>query len=130
MRFIIRKDGARVLQNAIQAVREISLDENTVVTIGPYRKSRSHEQNALLWKWYGEIRNHLAETTGEQYQNEDIHEFMKDKFMDRKAITIGNDVRIVAGSTAKLNIADMSEYLERLDIYCADELGLVLTHPI
>jgi len=113
----------------MEAVSVITSDVIQEVTIKPYKKSRSHEQNALLWKWYGEIRNHLAETTGEQYQNEDIHEFMKDKFLDRKAVTIAGDVRIVAGSTAKLNTSDMHEYLNRLDIYCADELGLMLTQP-
>ena len=125
--FIIRSKDIR--HNAARAVAQIASEPVMSVTIQPHKTGRSVAQNRLLWMWYGEIRNHLAETTGEQYQNEDLHEFFKDKFLDRRPVTINGDPRVVHGSTSRLNTSDMSEYLNRLDIYCADDLNLQLTHP-
>jgi len=126
-RFIIR--DKKIRHNAVQAVSVLTAEPLMQVVISEHKTGRSVAQNRLLWMWYGEIREHLAETTGEQYQNEDLHEFFKDKFLDRRPMVIKGDARIVHGSTAQLNVSDMSEYLNRLDIYCADELGLQLTHP-
>ena len=125
--FVIRDKAIR--ERAMRAVSVIQHEPLTVVTIKPYKASRSVAQNRLLWMWYGEIRNHLAETTGEQYTNDDIHEYFKDKFLDKRVVDVGENPIVVTASTSKLNVSDMSEYLNRLDIYCADDLQLQLTHP-
>ena len=125
--FIIRSKDIR--HNAARAVAQIASEPVMSVTIQPHKTGRSVAQNRLLWMWYGEIRNHLAETTGEQYTNDDIHEYFKDKFLDKRVVDIGERPIVVTASTSKLNTSDMSEYLNRLDIYCADDLQLQLTHP-
>ena len=125
--FVIRSKAIR--HSAAQAVFDITSDPLMQVVISEYKAGRSIAQNRMLWLWYGEIRNHLAETTGEQYSNEDLHEFFKDKFLDRRAMVINGDPRVIHGSTSQLNVSDMSEYLNRLDIYCADDLSFQLSHP-
>ena len=125
--FVIRDKALR--ERAMREVSVIQKDPVMQVTIKPYKASRSVAQNRLLWMWYGEIRNHLAETTGEQYTNDDIHEYFKDKFLDKRVVDIGERPIVVTASTSKLDTSEMSWYLERLDIYCADELNLQLTHP-
>ena len=125
--FVIKDKAIR--HRAVSAVSEITGEPLMQVVISEYKSGRSLAQNKMMWMWLGEIRNHLAETTGEQYTNEELHEFFKDKFLDRRPIIIKGDVRVIHGSTAQLNVSDMSEYLNRLDIYCADDLDLTLSHP-
>ena len=125
--FVIKDKAIR--HRAVSAVSEITGEPLMQVVISEYKSGRSAAQNSMYWMWIGQMREGLATLTGEQHQNEDIHEFMKDKFLDRKAVTIGGDVKVVSASTAKLNVSEMSAYLERLDIYCADELNITLSHP-
>lgn len=48
----------------------------------PWRKSRSNEQNALLWAMYGPIAEHMG------YDPEDIHEWMCGRFFGWKDIKV------------------------------------------
>jgi len=116
-------------ERAMRAVSVIHRDPVMQVTIAEYKTGRSVAQNRLLWMWYGEIRNHLAETTGEQYTNDDIHEYFKDMFLDKRVVDIDERPIIVVASTSKLDTSEMSWYLNSVDIYCANNLSLQLTHP-
>lgn len=48
----------------------------------PWRKSRSNEQNALLWAMYGPLADHMG------YDRDDIHEWMCGRFFGWKDIKV------------------------------------------
>ena len=48
----------------------------------PWRKSRSNDQNALLWAMYAPIAEHMG------YDREDIHEWMCGRFWGWKDIKV------------------------------------------
>lgn len=48
----------------------------------PWRKSRSNEQNALLWAMYAPIAEHMG------YDRDDIHEWMCGRFFGWKDIKV------------------------------------------
>lgn len=82
--------------------------------------SRSQQQNRFLW---GVVYTTIAESTG--YTTEEVHELLKDKFLPRKFVTIGDTTKEVRKSTAQLSIDEFSKYLEQLAAFAA-ELGITL----
>lgn len=98
------------------------------VVIREYRSSRSLAQNRLMWAWYKQIATHLEETMGEIHSDQAIHALMKQTFLPMQVATIRGEVVRERKSTAKLNTKDMSEYMEKIDMWCSRDLGLVLDH--
>ena len=94
------------------------------VTIAPYIKNRTTDQNNLLWKWYTEIANHTGHTA------EEIHEYCKASFLAPKFIRIGTEKFAVEyRTTTKLTTAEMSDYIERVYAWAAVELEVRLPLP-
>ena len=52
------------------------------VECGPWKSTRSSEQNALLWSLYGPIAEHMG------YDREDIHEWMCGRFWGWKDVKV------------------------------------------
>ena len=52
------------------------------VEVKPWRKTRSNEQNALLWAMYGPISEHMG------YDRDDIHEGMCGRYFGWKDIKV------------------------------------------
>lgn len=60
---------------------------------------------------------------------EDIDDHFKHKFLPGKLMRVGKDYYRPSVQKRDLNPKTMSEYLDKLDCYCADSLNLRLTHP-
>jgi hypothetical protein len=119
LRQIVCRSAAE-LTRAADVIRGLTPDKPWRVQFMPYRAKRSHEQNALLWALYSKI----AEGTG--YTAEEVHEAMKRKFIPPKFIEIGEEQIAVPGSSAKLDVREFSEFVERVQEFAASELGVVL----
>lgn len=112
---------------AIRSLAKAGVDVE--VKFGEKKSNRSLAQNRLLWMWNKLIADHVLESTGEHYSDDEIHEYMKSQLLPSKVVEIeGKPVRC-RKSTAKLNTRDMADYLNKLDMYCADSLHLVLPRP-
>lgn len=99
------------------------------VCVKRYRKNRSLAQNSIMWLWINCIRTHIIESTGKIYSDDDIHEHLKHLFLPTRAVEIGGKASIAPKSTARLTTVEMRDYLEAIDMYCANDLGLQLPHP-
>jgi hypothetical protein len=126
-------------KRAIAVILALPLDPIHEVSIKEYKKDRSAEQNALLWKWYTIIGNALGES------KETIHERMKDKYlvniyerdnedyaemvqalrevwkhgMKNEAVALRK--RIVAlTSTTTATVHQMSEYMNAIEMDAAE----------
>ena len=85
------------------------------------RSKRSTKQNAF---WWGVVIPILAEHTG--YTHDEMHEALKAKFLGREDLERGL-IRI--GSTAKLSTAEFVELTDRVMLWAAEELGVVIPQP-
>ena len=94
-----------------------------------YKSSRTLAQNALYWKWLSEIQKHIFLHQGQTYSSDDIHEYMKKRFLPKVVTEIMGEVIKKQISTTKLNVGKFSDYLGMIDYYCNEELQLTLTHP-
>lgn len=99
------------------------------VTIEEYRKKRSLDQNALYWMWLTVIRDHIRDTIGSVYTTDDLHEWFRDAFLGKREIRFKDRTLIVPRSTTSLNTQEMTDYLNSIEMYCADRLNLVLPIP-
>lgn len=103
-------------------VGKLDMSKPWSVTVEPYRKKRSLNQNALYWKWVGII----ARETGNS--NDDVHEALKAKFCPPRSITLGDEERQIR-STAKATTAEMQAYMDQVYAFATTELGILLPIP-
>lgn len=108
------------LEVASGMVRALDIKKKWRVTIEPYRKRRTTDQNNYMWAMYEEIAKHTGHTPNE------IHEWCKAQFAPPCRVRIRGDV-VEYRSTAKLNTAEMSEYLERVRAWAATDLNMTLS---
>jgi hypothetical protein len=116
-------------QRAISLIEGLPLQETHEVVIRPYKSKRSLEQNNTMWLWIDRIRVHIGDSTGKFYSSEQVHEWLKEKFLPTNIVEIGGLAVKCAATTTKLNTKEMAEYLTMIEQFCAAELGLFLPLP-
>lgn len=91
---------------------------------------RSTPQNSYLWAVvYPAIRQAFYDL-GHELSTDEVHEFLKGKF-NSKSVTneeTGETVEVPM-STANLNKSDFSEYVERIQRFAAEFLGVTIPDP-
>lgn len=136
-----------VRANAINLINIIPLDKLHEVIIRPFKRNRSLEQNALLWKWQTIIAEDLGYTKDElhaEYKStilvplmlkypDDYPEFcemvaaiqaLRDADNEKEADNIAKKV-IFFVTTTKLKVKHMTEYLNDIEKH-AISLGIRL----
>jgi hypothetical protein len=104
----------------------LAQEKPLTVSVVAYRASRSIEQNNLYWKWLTTIKGHIHESIGEAYTEDDLHDYYRELFLPVTHKTInGVEIKRLT-STTKLCVADMSEYLLKIDERCITRLKLML----
>ena len=129
-RFILHPSGdSQILRNLMQAISDRDPDKAYEVTIKLYKKARSQEQNAYLWGVvYPTIQSAIQLSRGEHYSTDDLHEWFRDKFLPKKAITIKGETKVVRPSTTKLTTKEFGDYLDQVIMFAA-ESGIVVPDP-
>ena len=115
----IREERHR--NHALDTIKALDIATVYEVTIKPYKRNRSLEQNSLMWKWYSIIADDLGYTT------EEIHEeFMRKLLIPITMQTPSGLVEVY--STKKLKVKEMTAYLEGIE-RTATEMGIALPRP-
>ena len=114
----------------VEKMAMATISDPVLIETSLYKPKRSLAINRLMWLWNGEIQQFLKDHKGQIYSTDDIHEFMVNLLLPREIVEINGKTRVIRAHTSKMNNKEMCMYLETLDMYCASELGLQLTHPI
>jgi len=118
-RIIIREERQRL--HAIDRIAALNIETVWDISIKPYKKNRSLEQNALMWKWNTIIGDHLG------YTKDEMHEEFMRKFLPSVMIdTMSGPVEVY--STKQLKVKEMAEYLNHIERFAA-EYAIVLPLP-
>jgi hypothetical protein len=117
---IIRDDSTR--QTLLVMVGALDLSKPWVVTVEPYKRNRSLEQNALYHKWVGIV----ASDTGDSHNA--IHEWAKKEWLAPRQIEIHGKVIEYMPSTTQLKTLGMSEYMNKFFAW-AQTMGIILPSP-
>lgn len=101
------------------------------LTIDEYKTTRSSAQNRLYWMWLKIIADHVThhDTSGTLFSDNDMHDWLREKFLDTRLIEVRGEFVKSRKSTTKLNTKEFTDYLEKIDMFCAQTLNLVLPHP-
>ena len=98
------------------------------VVVCEWKESRSLSQNAIYWKWLGEIAKQTKDMIGQVHDVDTYHEHFKKKFCPVSKVVLGK-TEVSIQSTKKLSKGDMHHYLEHID-HWAHSAGYVLTIPM
>jgi hypothetical protein len=104
------------IERAVARIKAIKPDQENPLAlwIGPYRKIRSLEQNAL----YFALLRRISEATG--HNKETLHVYFKRKVFGVRVEEIGGDVLEVTPSSAKASRGDFSELLETVQAFISE----------
>ena len=120
-KILINSDTAKA--NAIKQLQSINTAGGLEVIIQRHRSSRSLAQNRLYWSWLQVI----AAETGNDVDA--LHDCMRGKFLGAALVEVLGDVRAVLPTTTKLQVAQFTEYLQRIEAFAIADLGITLPHP-
>lgn len=124
MRLIIINEQVR--RRGIEIFQTIPLLPVHEVVFKVHKTNRNNSQNALHWKRLDIIRLHIADSTGQIYSAEDLHEFFKSKFIPAHVVEVGGFSEKITRTTTKLNTKEFSEFMDQIDRYCIERLNLYL----
>ena len=111
--FNLVKSNLPVLIARLNDLLDSDDPDNWQVIIKKRADSRSVEQNARLWSLYTSIGNYLG------YTAEEVHQLMGFKFLLIEKY-VGKDKITLVRSTTKLDVKDMSEYMEKIEAWASN----------
>lgn len=111
--FNLVKSNLPVLIARLNDLLDSDDPDNWQVLIKKRADSRSVEQNARLWSLYTSIGNYLG------YSAEEVHQLMGYKFLLIEKY-VGRDKITLVRSTTKLDVKDMSEYMEKIEAWASN----------
>ncbi len=89
-----------------------------------FQKGRSNNQNSYYW---GICVSMIADETGDD--PEKIHQELKEQFLPRMFVTIGDQEREENKTTTLLTTSQMEDYLSRIRAFVATHLNLSIPAP-
>jgi hypothetical protein len=119
---IFTKEGGRVDLGRLDALVSTLSNGEYVLTITKRRERRTLSQNALLWMWLRCIAEDTGNTT------DDLYDVFCSKFL-RKRVEVNGDVVECCKTSSQLNTAEMTAFLDNIQVYAASELGITLPNP-
>lgn len=129
---IISKDGIRLHKSNFNAIGQqiqpmLESGDCYRLIIKPWKEKRSLSQNSLMWLWNGDVATAVNLHSSSKLTEEDLHEFLKDMFCPAKPVTVLGVTKMVK-STKLLDTEEMTFYLRRIEVWCA-ERGIKLRIP-
>lgn len=121
LRFILIDEYRR--DKCIAAIRALNIAKPFVVDVAAYVPKRSNAQNRLYWSWI----NLIARDYG--WRAEELHEVFKQKFIGYVDAEVFNEKVSIVKSTTRLSTKEFTEYLEKIEQFANEKLGIQLPHP-
>ena len=104
---------------AMQAIREIPLDQVFDFTLAPHKSTRSTQANARYWAMLTEISEQVH-PEGKTYSPETWHEYFKARFIGKDVLILDGEPFLVAKTSTKLKVADFGDYMTQVEAWGID----------
>lgn len=118
--------------NLRKTVSTVFKGQHIKVTFQQGGKKRSNPQNNYLWGVvYEMITQKLNEQDPFEYTSEDIHHWMKEKFLREPFVNpdTGEVLFFKIGSTTDLTTKKFNEYIEKIRMWASKYLELYIPDP-
>jgi hypothetical protein len=93
------------------------------IVVRTWKKPRSNQENRY---YFGVVVNLISEHTG--YTPDEVHEFLKLKFLSKIIVMAGKDERIPRSST-ELSTIEWEKWMTEIREWAAQELSLNIPDP-
>lgn len=117
-----KNDGRLTFDVELPYVFSLLANGKYTITIKRANEKRSIPQNDLMWMWLTCIERETGTP------KEDVYMYYCKKFL-MKTIQIGNKMERIYNTSSKLNMEQMTEFLNKIQIDAATELGITLPKP-
>lgn len=124
--------GRIVYAEPTTAHKAISLLENKriAVSIEELKNSRSSQQNRYYWGVVVPLVTEGLINAGYQVSSAQAHEFIKSEFTNQEIInTQTGEIKNIPGSTTTLNTKEFCLLIERIQIWGAEWLNIIIPDP-
>ncbi len=105
---------------AVQWLSRIPIEDVIEVSVRPYKPTRSQLQNRRYWL----ILQKIKEVTG--HETDELHEIFKSKFLGVQTSEIAGREVTHQRSSARLKTSEFAEYMERVESWAIEHLGVWL----
>lgn len=127
MDFIVtKKNGGDAVHAYIQ---DYPTDETLQVTVKPYKRNRSREQNALLHAWFNDISRQYHDTHGELFSSAVWKEYFKSILLGIESFDSPRGTLTRTRRTRDLKVGEMTAFMEQIQNHCAEEFNIILKSP-
>lgn len=113
-------DGPPKRDRAAQWLAKIPVDEVIELSLKPYKPTRSQQQNSRYWLIITKISDHTG------HDKNELHEMFKNRFLGMQTTEIAGETITHQRSSAKLKVAEFQEYMERVEAWMVETLGIWL----
>lgn len=117
-----KNDGRLTFDVELPYVFSLLANGKYTITIKRANEKRSIPQNDLMWMWLTCIERETGTP------KEDVYMYYCKKFL-MKTIQIGERLEHIYNTSSKLNQEQMSEFLTKIQVDAATELGITLPKP-
>lgn len=117
-----KNDGRLTFDVELPYVFSLLANGKYTITIKRANEKRSIPQNDLMWMWLTCIERETGTP------KEDVYMYYCKKFL-MKTIQIGNKMERIYNTSSKLNMEQMTEFLNKIQVDAATELGITLPKP-
>lgn len=117
-----KNDGRLTFDIELPYVFSLLANGKYTITIKRANEKRSIPQNDLMWMWLTCIERETGTP------KDDVYMYYCKKFL-MKTIQVGNKMERIYNTSSKLNQEQMSEFLTKIQVDAATELGITLPKP-
>lgn len=116
-------------QQKLDAWRLKNSGKDVVLSFKIKRKTRSAAQNGYYWKVVVPMVMEAINAFGNEFDEEETHEFLKAKFNAKEVEVVPDNFIEVPRSTSKLDTKEFMTYIEQIQQFAAAMLGVYIPGP-
>ena len=117
-----KNDGRLTFDVELPYVFSLLANGKYTITIKRANEKRSIPQNDLMWMWLTCIERETGTP------KDDVYMYYCKKFL-MKTIQVGNKMERIYNTSSKLNMEQMTEFLNKIQVDALTELGITLPKP-
>ncbi len=100
------------------------------IAIRKQSKAKTLPQLRLAFLWVSVIREFFIESEGKTYTTDQIRAWLNGLFLNPEITTVNGRQVEISPSWAKMKKDEFSEFMDKIDRYCIQELELYLPLPV
>lgn len=122
-RYILRADTQKAFISS--QIEHLPADGSMEIIIRPHKTTRTIEQNNLYWLWVGFMADEIG------YKKNQLHDALRGSLLAPVVYPDLNTgvVKERLRSTTELSVGEFTEYLNAIEEWAADFMGMTLPRP-